>query len=614
MLARMCHRDDYAVKGHTAADGSWGLGRVSLGFLHGDSQPVFDRTGRFAAVMDGEFFDAAPLRHELSVQGIASSGEGLAHLFLDGYTAQGASFLRRLNGKFAAAIFDADSRQWTLLSDRFGLKPLYFASLPGRFLFASEIKSLLADEMLPRSPSTPGLAAFFSYGHLWGEATLLEAVQTLPAAAILTWDAAAGRLGVSRYWDFSHVPSASYDHEGWLDAIDQAFARSVERQTVGTSHLGLSLSGGLDSRAILSVAASRKVPLTTVSLGVKGSLDHQCARRMAELAGCPHESHVLDPHFLAGFEGHMRHMVRLTDGHYLSQCIVIPTLDVYRRLDIRVLLRGHAGELMHMTKAYNFSLDAEGRTIADEAHLEDWLFRHLQAYMLEAAEGPIFAGVSRQETSHLARESLRLGLAETAGLNPVLNRLWALFISQRMRRETALSMVEFGSVAETRLPYLDNDLVDLLLAAPPDLKLDDRIQERILARRFPAFLSVVNANTGTRLGAGPLARRLAWFRLKVLSKFRVPGYQPYERLGLWLRRELAPLVRDLLQSPRCLDRGIYHPDTVRRVVREHLEHKKNHTFLILALMIHELAQREILDVGSTPAKSTPLVAVPAARG
>src|SRR5262249_30691722 len=156
------------------------------------------------------------------------------------------------------------------------------------------------------------------------------------------------------------------------------------------------------------------------------------------------------------------------------QCIVMPTLPMYRELGIEVLLRGHAGELMHMQKAYSFSLDAAAMGLRDSSALEAWLARRLRAHMLEENAEPLFAVPYQAQIEGLARESLRNALRESAGIEPSVQRVWHLFVTERLRRETALSMLKFGSVVETRLPYLDNDLVDLLLTAPPDLKLSER--------------------------------------------------------------------------------------------------------------------------------------------
>jgi hypothetical protein len=156
-------------------------------------------------------------------------------------------------------------------------------------------------------------------------------------------------------------------------------------------------------------------------------------------------------------------------------------------------------------------------------------------------------------------------------------------------------------VAETRLPFLDNQLVALLLAAPPSLKLGEDIQAAILQRYKPQFLQVVNANTGTRVGASPWARKWSSLWLRGMAKLGLPGYQPYERLGLWLRRDLVDVVRDVLLDPQTLDRGVYDPVGIKTVVQNHLAGRRNHTYLIMALMIFELAQRYLL--GGSPNRS-----------
>jgi asparagine synthase (glutamine-hydrolysing) len=335
-------------------------------------------------------------------------------------------------------------------------------------------------------------------------------------------------------------------------------------------------------------------PICTVCLGMEGSMDLRAAAEMARLTGRPFHPYVLNTGFLSRYEEHLRRMVHLTDGHYLSQCIVMPTLPFYRELGVEVLLRGHAGELMHMTKAYNFSLDRTALGLTN-AGLEAWLFARLRTYMVDGIDEALFAPAYQAQLDPLARQSLQECLAESQGIDPPPHRIWHLFLTQRSRRETALSLSKIGSVAETRLPYLDNDVVDALMAAPPEMKLGETIQAHILRRRMPPFLNVVNANTGTRMGAGRLARFAAKVRKKVFAKLGVPGYQPYERLGLWLRRDLRPVVERTLLSDRCLGRGIFNPAGVRSVVDGHLDRGRNHTYLILAMMIFELGQREFID-------------------
>jgi asparagine synthase (glutamine-hydrolysing) len=567
-----------------------GLGRVARGPVSAADQPAYNAHGTLRAVLNGEILDYAEHRSQLEAAGHQFAADSHAELLIHGYEAEGPRFFRGLHGKFAAAIWDRTARRLVLVTDRFGMKPLYYAHLAERVLFASEIKALLADPAVSRRTSVRGLAQFFTFGQLLGEDTLFEGVKLLHAASVLTYDADAGRVSLDRYWRPSYRTPTRGVKEA-LDRIDSAFARAVERCTADAAGLGLSLSGGMDARTILALTDR---PLTTLSLGMTGSMDHRSAAEMARLAGCKHQQVVLGREFLDRYDGHLQHMVRLTDGQYLCQSIVMPTLPVYRDLGVRVLLRGHAGELMHMNKAYNFSLDR--RVLAlDETGLRDWLWRRLQAYMLDGTDGRLFGPGLRREIKALARASLDDCFAATADTEPQAHRIWRMFIDQRLRRETAMSLVEFDSVVETRLPYLDNELVEELFAAPPELKIGDTIQAHILRARRPEFLRVVNVNTGTVVGAGRLRKAAGTFRKRVLAKIGVRGYQPYERLGLWLRQELRPLVERLLLSDRCLGRGVFDPDAVRAVVNNHLNHRANHTYLLLALLIFETAQREFVD-------------------
>ena len=316
---------------------------------------------------------------------------------------------------------------------------------------------------------------------------------------------------------------------------------------------------------------------------------------MAELAGTEHHNYVIGPEFLTNFESHFRQMVYLTDGQYMSQCVEMPTLAYYRELGIEVLLRGHAGELMHMSKAYNYSLDRKSLALQTEAEVADWAYSSLRTYMLAGVDGPLASGTDRRGLEALARESLESCLAQADGILPPVHRIWHLFLTQRLHREVALSLAEYDSVAETRLPYLDNELVDCLMMLPPADKLGGTIQAHILRCNKPEFLNIVNVNTGARVGAGPVVCAITSVRQRLYAKLRLAGYQPYERLGLWLRRQLRPMVEGLLLSERCRQRGLFHPDTLEMVVADHMDKRRNHTFLLLALMVVELGQRMFVE-------------------
>jgi asparagine synthase (glutamine-hydrolysing) len=612
MASSMRHHPWYTKEDYLDEKAGLALGRMALGFVNPEHQPACTEDRSILAVLDGEILDADEQQATLERRGHRLQGKGPAALVALGYEVDGPDFFAGLHGKFVAALWDTRHRQLVLVNDRFGMRPLYYAHLGERLLFASEIKALLCDREVSRRPHVAGIAQFFTFGQLLGEDTFYESIRLLPPASCLIYDQAESQVTTCRYWRLeAQCPERGMNRQAALERIVTAFEKAMERCSGGSYRMGLSLSGGLDARTILGTMSPDR-PLATLCAGMEGSMDLRCAARLAALTRRKHREVVLDDQFLSRFGERLRDMVRLTDGHYLSQCIVMHTLPVYRELGIEVLLRGHAGELMHMTKAYNFSLDQEAIAAASDAAIEGWLLGHLQAYMLEGTGGQLFASAHRGEMEELARESLLACLRPFRGIHPPVQQVARLFITTRLRRETAMSLVKFGSLVETRLPYLDNEVVDALLAAPIDLKLGEEIQAEILRRRCPALLGVENVNTGAPMKAGRLSRLFGRVRQKVLAKLGVKGYQPYERLGLWLRRELRPLVAEVLLDARCLDRGIFHPQAVRDVIERHNTGHANHTFLILAMMIFETGQRMFADGDDVPAESDALAPTTAA--
>ncbi len=593
MQEALRHEPWYRTDRFLSGDGSIAMARVSLGFVDPHPQPAVHEGSDSRIVLDGEIYDSDRIRRQLQRRGHRFQTRGQAEVLLAGYLDEGLAFFAGLDGRFSAAIWDGRSDTLVLLNDQFGTKPLYYSQTPHGILFASEIKALVLSPHVSRAPSHQGIAQFFGFGQLWNQNTLFESIQTLPAAGWISFSRNEMTLKRQRYWrlqpDRDLAKSSPAD---LLERVDSQFKRSVDVRLAGPQSMGISISGGLDARTMLGVADPDRTDLSCICLGMEGSLDRNTAGRLAHLADCPYHGYVLGEGFLSGFLGHLQRMVLLTDGHYLSQCIVMPTLPLYRKLGIQVLLRGHAGELMHLHKAYNFSLDRAAFGLRDARQLESWLLKRLSAYMLDGVEGQLFEFASDEDLSQWMRQSLQESLEETRDWACPINRISQLFMGQRTRRETAMSLAKFGSVVETRLPYVNADLATTLLSMPPEMRLGETIQSHILTKRRPEFLLPPNSNTGARLGAGPLVRNIQRAKLKVFAKMGVQGYQPYERLGLWLRRELSGVVDGILLDDECLDRGILRPDTVRHVLKQHASQRQNHTYLILAMMIFELGQRQ----------------------
>ena len=517
-------------------------------------------------------------------------GGNQAEFLLTKFVQEGASGLKQIEGRFIAAIWNSSEKRLTLITDKFASRPLYYRQLPNGFAFGSSINAIRSGVGISPPMNRDGLIQFFTFGHLWNDDTFYDGIKASYSASLIDYDALNHATSSIAYWMPGTLPNESSKAKS-MENLSESLANSVSMQTEDSRGLGVALSGGLDARTVLGLVDLKQVHPDCVSLGMEGSLDQKSARRLAELAGCKFHAFVLGEGFLEKFRDHVTRMVELTDGHYLSQCIVMPTFPLYQSLGIRALLRGHAGELIHMHKAYNFSVDSTFKSVQTGAHLETWLAGRLQAYLTDGVEEPLLRGVSREEFAHSGQQSLRKALTRTEAHERPLDRLSRLFLEQRTRRETAMSMVKFNSVVEPRLPFLNGDFMDHVFAADPSLRIGEAIQTFMLRKYRPEFLKPANSNTGASVGASWLVQTVCYYRMRVFAKLGVKGYQPYERLGLWLKQDLRAFVEEVLLDGQCLDRGLFNPDCVRAVVSRHMDSKANHTFLILAFMIVELGLR-----------------------
>jgi asparagine synthase (glutamine-hydrolysing) len=548
-----------------------------------------------AAVIVGEVYDADLHWRRLGNTGkVSVRGRG-AELCLLGYKARGDAFFANLDGKFSVAIWQPHIRRVILAADRFGMWPLYYVLTEQALIFASELKAILKTGAVPRRIAGGEIAEFVAFGQLVGGATMIEGVRRLPPAGLVIYDTDTQKLRATRYWDARSLAAGPIRPPAEaLNRIEDAFIASVRRCTDGAANLGLSLSGGLDSRTILA-AVPRDQALSCVTLGLPGGMDIRHARRLSQLLDQPFHPCLLNGGFLEDYGRYLRQMIYLTDGQVPAAAITMPSLDLYRGLGIGALLRGHAGELMHMDKAYSWSVDAATLATRDAGALRDRLFRRMGSRLFSTPGPLILTERYRSLVVLAARAAFDRLFGESNGIEPPAHRLWLALITQFLPYAVAPSIVKYASVTQTRLPYVDADLITALLSAPPDLKFGDQIQAHIVRRTAPALLRVPNSNTGAPLAAGALRVSLSRFTTRALAKLQVPGYQPYERLGLWLRRELKTFVESVLFSERCLDRGIIERTAVRGVIKDHIDGRRNHTYLILFLISLELSMRQLID-------------------
>ncbi|MDB5378380.1 MAG: asparagine synthase [Rubritepida sp.] len=249
---------------------------------------------------------------------------------------------------------------------------------------------------------------------------------------------------------------------------------------------------------------------------------------------------------------------------------------------------------MHLDNAYGYSVRQDDATAPGEA-LNARLFQRLTSSLQPDPGEALFAKPYRRGIRSLAREAFDRSYKASDGLQPGAHRVAHLFLNQHVPHVTGRSMEKFRSLVTTRLPFLDADLIAAIMMMPPDHKLGDRVQAELIRRRAPALLNIPNANTGAAIGSGCLSTLAHQAIKRGLAKLGVPGYQPYERIGKWLRQDWNSTARRLLNSERSLDRGVLDRDAVARILDEHRTGRQNHTSLIMTMLAFEAGQQELLD-------------------
>jgi len=236
--------------------GQAGLGhrRLSIIDLGGGAQPMSTEDGRLAVVFNGEIYNFPELRHELERKGYAFRTSSDTEILLHGYDAWGPLLLQRLNGMFAFALWDAPHQRLFAARDRLGKKPFYYHHDAARFLFGSELKSILAEPSVSRDIDPQAMDDYFSFGYIPAPLTAFKAVQKLRPGHSLTWEN--GKLEIAQYWDVRYGPDPDCKTEDdYVDKLEELLGAAVKRRLLSDVPLGAFLSGGIDSGTIVGLMA-----------------------------------------------------------------------------------------------------------------------------------------------------------------------------------------------------------------------------------------------------------------------------------------------------------------------------------------------------------------------
>ncbi len=267
MLSRIEHRGPDGCE--VMVDGCIGLGHVRLSIidLAGGTQPIHNEDRTIWVILNGEIFNYIELRAELAAKGhvfyTRSDTEVIVHL----YEEFGENFVDHLNGQFAIALWDRRKSRLTLARDRFGIRPVFFTESQGRLIFASEVKAIFALPEISRQIDPRSLAQICTFWSTLQPRSIFTGIQSLPPGHILTVDDKGSRLKKYWDWDFSDAHSLPSDPSEIIPMLRERIIEAVKLQLRSDVPIGVYVSGGMDSAIIASIIRHcTDVPLRTFSL------------------------------------------------------------------------------------------------------------------------------------------------------------------------------------------------------------------------------------------------------------------------------------------------------------------------------------------------------------
>jgi len=529
MTRALAHRGPDSEGFHVDADLSLHLGhrRLAVRDLSGGGQPMWNAAGTICIVYNGEIYNHEALRAELEAAGhVFVTSHSDTEVLIHGYAEWGVGLAERLNGMFAFAVFDVGRRRLYLARDRFGEKPLYYCARRDLFAFASELTALVQHRQIAATPSVMSLRKLFAYGYLPAPNALYEGTSKLPGGNYMTVDLDTLETRTHAYWRFTLAPDealADRGTEALAEELRELFLQATSRRLVSDVPIGIFLSGGLDSSAILAAAARKVTPgnLHSFTIGFnEPSYDESgFARQVATHIGSDHNERILS---LDDARNLIPSILSRVDEPTADPSI-IPThvLSAFAREHVTVALSGDGGdELFAGYDPFKALKPAALYSALVPAPLHD-IFRVCADYLPRSSRNMsldfkirrTLMGLSQPESAwaptwmapidpEIANEffdqpvrtldvfSEAVDLWETGPARNRVDRLLQFFTSFYLQ-DDILAKVDRASMMsslETRAVFLDNDLVDFCCRLPHQFKFRNGQRKYLLKKALEPLL------------------------------------------------------------------------------------------------------------------------------
>ena len=611
-IAGLIHRDGQPVSpavlqrmtdavAHRGPDGEghWIEGPVGLGHRRlaiidlspAGQQPMVSADHRYVLSYNGEVYNFRELKAELEALGYWFRSRTDSEVVLYALAAWGADALLRFNGMFALALWDRRERKLLLARDRYGIKPVYYAEENGVFAFGSEQKAITASGAIPTDLDPAALLEYFTFQNIFTDRTLMKSIRLLPAGhyAELSLDEANAPLRQHRYWDFDfREPGNPASDAEYREELGRLFRQAVNRQLISDVELGSYLSGGMDSGSITAVAASSFPYLKTFTCGFDLSSASGIELGFDERARAEAMSyHFKTEHYEMVLKaGDMERCLPRLAWHLEEPRVGQSYPNFYAAQlaskFVKVVLSGAGGDELfggYPWRYYRAVVNSDFDDYADKYYLF-W-----QRLVNNTEAKRIFAPMWKEVSGVSTRDIFRNVFADRSKpetpedyVNHSLYFEAKTFLHGLLVVDDKLSMAHG---LETRVPFLDNDLVDFAMACPVHLKLNNlnkviRIDENEPGAKQARFFEK------SRDGKQILRDVMNGFIPEDVATAEKQGFSAPD--ASWFKGDSIDFVKRTLMNGHARIYDYLDKQAVQDLVGEHLSGDRNRRLLIWSLL------------------------------
>jgi asparagine synthase (glutamine-hydrolysing) len=604
MTDSLAHRgpdgEGYFIDSHV------GLGHRRLAIIDltpSAHQPMMTDDGRYIIAYNGEVYNFQELRAELESLGSEFRSRSDTEVVLKAYARWGPECLKRFNGMFAFAVWDKIAQDLFIARDRYGIKPLYYSLQGNTLIFASEGKAISACPLVKREIDLEALLEYFTFQNIFTDRTFLRGIRLFPAGCWARLSPARGEKELTPvpFWDFSfQEPDMPASYGEYEEELDRLFRRAVSRQLVSDVELGVYLSGGMDSGSITALSAQELPYIKSFTCGfdlhsasgLELSFDErEKAEYMSYLFKTEHYEMVLK-------SGDMERILPKVAWHIEEPRIGQSYPNYYAAQlaskFVKVVLSGAGGDELFGGYPWRYY------RAAGSANFEDYVDRYYQYWqrlipnrIIKNVFAPVWEQVKHVWTRDIFRSIFGSHRVELARPEDYINH--SLYFEARTFLHGLLIVEDKLSMAhglETRVPFLDNDLVDFAMTVPVNLKLRNLQETMRLNENEPGPKTSVYYQK-TKDGKLILRRMLERYVPPVVTEGVKQGFSAPD--ATWFRGESIDYVRRILFNRRARIYDFLDCSSIRALVNEHLEGKHNRRLLIWSLLNFEEWCKSYLD-------------------